>query len=269
MGTKSVADYQQAEAALLALADPTKAEFLAGFFKTGRGHYGEGDRFLGITVPAIRRLARQFPQLSLPDCKRLLNSPYNEARVLVLEILVDRYKKGGAAAKESIYQFYLKNRRQINNWNLVDGSAPYIVGAHLIGKDRSFLYELAQSSSLWDRRIAVVATLAFIREGSVTDTLKLSELLLADEHDLMHKACGWMLREVGKRNELELENFLRQHQALMPRTMLRYAIERFPPMKRKAYLAGTMERCLEGSLAAGRPVAVVRPWPDEGGKRLD
>ena len=160
--------------------------------------------------------------------------------MLVLEILVDRYKKGGAAAKESIYQFYLKNRRQINNWNLVDGSAPYIVGAHLIGKDRSFLYELAQSSSLWDRRIAVVATLAFIREGSVTETLKLSELLLADEHDLIHKACGWMLREVGKRNQRELENFLRQYQALMPRTMLRYAIERFPPVKRKAYLAGKM-----------------------------
>jgi 3-methyladenine DNA glycosylase AlkD len=238
MKVDMVANYLEADAVLLTHANPAKAEFLAVFFKTGPGEYGEGDRFLGITVPVIRRLARQFRRLSLSDCKRLLNSPYNEARLLALEILIDRYENGDAATKESIYRFYLKNRHRVNNWNLVDGSAPYIVGSHLIERDRSVLYELVRSTSLWDRRIAVVATLAFIRGGNVKDTLKLSELLLADQHDLIHKACGWMLREVGKRDQLELESFLRQHHAVMPRTMLRYAIERFPLMKRKAYLAG-------------------------------
>ena len=163
---------------------------------------------------------------------------YNEARVLALEILVPSYEKGPPAAKEKIYQFYLKNRRRINNWNLVDGTVPYIVGAHLTEWDRCVLYELVRSSSLWDRRIAVVATLAFIRSGNVADTLELSEELLGEKHDLIHEACGWMLREVEKRDQLELENFLRQHHAVIPRTMLRYAIERFPPVKRKAYLAG-------------------------------
>jgi len=231
-------NHRQAHAALLALANPNKAEFLTGFFKTGKGQYAEGDRFLGIMVPAIRQLARQFRQLGLTDCERLLQSAYNDERLLALLILVEQYRKGDAGIKNRVYQVYLNNRHRVNNWNLVDSSAHYIVGAHLLQQDRSLLYQLAQSRSLWERRIAVLATLAFIRAGDFADTLKLTEQLLGDEHDLMHKACGWMLREVGKRNQSVLEGFLRQHNAVMPRTMLRYAIERFAPSKRTGYLTG-------------------------------
>lgn len=231
-------DYRQAHAALLALANPKKAEFLAGFFKTGKSQYAEGDRFLGITVPAIRQIARPFRQLGLTDCERLLQSAYNDERLLALLILVEQYQKGDLGIKNRVYQVYLTNRRRVNNWNLVDSSAPYIVGAHLLQQDRSLLYQLAQSPSLWERRIAVLATFAFIRAGDFADTLKLTEQLLGDEHGLMHKACGWMLREVGKRNQSLLEGFLRQHHAIMPRTMLRYAIERFAPAKRTGYLTG-------------------------------
>lgn len=231
-------NHRQAHAALLALANPNKAEFLAGFFKTGKGQYAEGDRFLGITVPAIRQLARQFRQLGLLDCERLLRSAYNDERLLALLILVEQYRKGDANIKNKVYQVYLNNRHRVNNWNLVNSSAPYIVGAHLLNRSRSLLYQLAQSRSLWDRRIAVLATFAFIRAGDFADTLKLTEQLLGDKHDLMHKACGWMLREVGKRNKSVLEGFLRQYYAVMPRTMLRYAIERFAPAKRTAYLTG-------------------------------
>jgi 3-methyladenine DNA glycosylase AlkD len=230
--------HRQARAALLALANPNKAEFLAGFFKTGKGQYAEGDRFLGITVPAIRQLARQFRQLGLLDCERLLQSAYNDERLLALLILVEQYRKGDANIKNKVYQVYLNNRHRVNNWNLVDSSAPYIVGAHLLQQDRSLLYQLAKSRSLWERRIAVLATFAFIRSGDFADTLKFSEQLLGDKHDLMHKACGWMFREVGKRNQSVLEGFLRQHYAVMPRTMLRYAIERFAPAKRTGYLTG-------------------------------
>jgi 3-methyladenine DNA glycosylase AlkD len=231
-------DCRQVHAALLALENPDKAAFLAGFFKTGKGQYGEGDRFLGIMVPAIRQLARRFRELGLADCERLLQSPYNDERLLSLLILVGHYQKADADVKDKVCRIYLKNRHRVNNWNLVDSSAPYIVGADLLRKDRSLLYELAQSPSLWDRRIAMLATFAFIREGNFADTLKLTERLLDDEHDLMQKACGWMLREVGKRDQPVLEVFLRQHHRIMPRTMLRYAIERFSPAKRRAYLAG-------------------------------
>jgi len=155
-----------------------------------------------------------------------------------LLILVEQYRKGDVSVKNTVYQIYLNNRHRVNNWNLVDGSAPYIVGAHLLQRDRSLLYELAKSRSLWDRRISILATLTFIRADDFTDTLKLTEQLLGDEHDLIHKACGWMLREVGKRNQSVLEGFLRQHHAAMPRTMLRYAIERFSPIKRTGYLTG-------------------------------
>jgi 3-methyladenine DNA glycosylase AlkD len=235
---ESVVNHRQAHAALLALANPNKAKFLAGFFKTGKGQYAAGDRFLGIAVPAIRQLSRQFVQLGLTDCERLLQSAYNDERLLSLLILVEQDQKGDVSVKNMVYQIYLKNRHRVNNWNLVDGSAPYIVGAHLLQRDRSLLYELAKSRSIWDRRIAVLATFAFIRAGDFADTLKLTEQLLGDEHDLMHKACGWMLREVGKRNQSVLEGFLRQHHDAMPRTMLRYAIERFPPVKRTGYLTG-------------------------------
>ncbi len=231
-------DHRQAHAALLALANQNKAEFLAGFFKTGKGQYAEGDRFLGITVPAIRQLARQYQQLGLKDCERLLQSAYNDERLLALLILVEQYRKGDVGIKNRVYQVYLNNRHRVNNWNLVDSSAPYIVGAHLLNRSRSLLYQLAKSRSLWERRIAVLATFAFIRAGDFADTLKLTEQLLGDEHDLMHKACGWMLREVGKRNQSVLEGFLRQHYAAIPRTMLRYAIERFAPANRTGYLTG-------------------------------
>ena len=233
-----VVNYRQVHMALLALANPRKAAFLAGFFKTGKGQYAEGDRFLGISVPAIRHLTRQFRHLDLKGCERLLQSPYNDGRLLALLILVEHHRKGDADVKNKVYRIYLKNRQWVNNWNLVDSSAPHIVGCHLLQQDRSLLYELTQSRSLWDRRIAMLATFAFIRANDFADALKLTELFLTDEHDLMHKACGWMLREVGKRNRTALESFLRRHHRVMPRTMLRYAIERFDPARRKAYLTG-------------------------------
>jgi 3-methyladenine DNA glycosylase AlkD len=231
-------NYRQVHMALLALANPNKAAFLAGFFKTGKGQYAEGDRFLDISVPAIRLLARQFRQLDLKDCERLLQSPYNDERLLALLVLVEHYRNGDTDVKNKVCRIYLINRQRVNNWNLVDSSAPHIVGSHLLHQDRSLLYQLAQSGSLWDRRIAMLATFAFIRANDFADTLKLSELFLTDEHDLMHKACGWMLREVGKRNQAVLESFLCRHHRVMPRTMLRYAIERIDPVRRKAYLIG-------------------------------
>lgn len=235
---KARVDARQVHAAAMALANPEKAAFLAGFFKTGKGQYAEGDRFLGISVPVLRQLARQFRQLKVADCERLLQSRYNDERLLSLLILVEHYRKGDARTQEDVYRTYWRNRRRVNNWNLVDGSAPYIVGAHLLRRDRLSLRRLARSPSLWDRRIAMLATFAFIRERDFEETLNLTEELLGDEQDLMHKACGWMLREIGKRDQQVLEDFLRRHHAAMPRTMLRYAIERFPAAKRAAYLAG-------------------------------
>ena len=233
------ADHLRAHAALCTLADPEKAKFLAGFFKTGPGQYGEGDRFLGIVVPAVRQLAKQFRQLPLGDCEVLLASPDNEERLLALLILVGQYQQGDVITREKVYQLYLAHRERVNNWNLVDSSAPAIVGTHLLTRDRSVLYELARSPTLWDRRIAVLATLTFIRAKDFADTLRLTEMLLTDPQDLMHKASGWMLREVGKRDVAVLEDFLSVHQRTMPRTMLRYAIERFASDKRAALLAGT------------------------------
>src|SRR5208282_4747265 len=178
-------NYWQVHMALLTLANPKKASFLAGFFKAGKNQYAEGDRFLGINVPAIRQVASQFRQLDLKGCERLLRSPYNEERLLALLVLVEHYQCGDVGMKNKVYRIYLKNRQRVNNWNLVDSSAPHIVGCHLLQQDRSLLYELAQSRSLWDRRIAMLATFAFIRANDFADTLKLSELLLTDEHDLM------------------------------------------------------------------------------------
>jgi 3-methyladenine DNA glycosylase AlkD len=238
MTTPPLQTCEQAVAELHALGEPAKAKLLAGFFKTGKGQYGEGDRFLGVVVPTIRRLTKRFSALSLAECKKMLASPYNEARLLALLILVAQYSKGTEATQEKIYQFYLAQRQHVNNWNLVDSSAPYIAGAHLLQRDRAVLYELVQSSTLWDRRIAVLATFAFIRAKDFTDTLQLTLQLLDDKEDLMHKACGWMLREVGKRSPSTLHTFLAQHHSRMPRTMLRYAIERFTPAQRSAYLRG-------------------------------
>ena len=189
-------------------------------------------------MPAVRRVARQFRALPLPQSRKLLASPFNEERLLALLILVDQYGRGDAGSREAIHRAFLADRARVNNWNLVDSSAPYILGAHLRDRPRRLLDSLAASSSLWDRRIAVLASAAFIRDGDPSTTLRLVARLLADREDLMHKACGWMLREVGKRDLAVLEGFLRRHHAHMPRTMLRYAIERLPEMRRKAWLAG-------------------------------
>lgn len=222
--------------ALRKYANKDKAKVLRGFFKTGPGEYGEGDIFLGVTVPLIRNIVKQFKDLPLRDLKRLLHSKIHEERLLALLILVEQFNQADINAKEKIYKTYLANTKFINNWDLVDLSAPQIAGEFLINKDRSALYKLAQSPLLWDRRIAILATFAFIKANDFDDVFRITKLLLLDKEDLIHKACGWMLREAGKRNLRAEENFLRQHFKVMPRTMLRYSIERFPGNKRRTYL---------------------------------
>ena len=225
------------KAALRAAAKPGAAEFLQGFFKTGAGEYGEGDVFIGVRVPALRTLSKEGDELALADILTLLHSQFHEERLLALMMLVRRFERGAAKQRESIFNLYLREARWINNWDLVDLSAPKIVGPWLVDHPRGILQELVQSANIWERRIAVVATYAFIRLGQFDDTLALCESLLLDRHDLIHKACGWMLREVGKRDESVLTGFLDRHASRMPRTMLRYAIERLPEAQRKAYLA--------------------------------
>lgn len=214
-----------------------QATILQRFFKTGEGQYGEGDIFLGIKVPVQRKIAKQFPELSINELQELLNSKIHEKRLIALFVLITKYKKADEAEKKKIFDFYLQNTKNVNNWDLVDLSAPNIVGDFLLDKNREILYKLVKRD-LWEKRIAIVSTFNFIRENQFSDTLKISGLLLEDKHDLIHKAVGWMLREVGKRKEEELENFLKKHYKNMPRTMLRYAIERFEEEKRKRYLNG-------------------------------
>jgi len=206
------------------------------FFKTGPGEYGEGDRFLGTTLPDLRRLSVKYDALSLGELRSLLTSRWHEERLVALFILIRQYQRGSQAARNAIYKLYLGHTRYINNWDLVDSSAAAIVGAHLYERDRALLHKLAQSRSIWERRIAVLASFYFIRKGEYEDTLTIAELLLRDEHDLIHKAVGWMLREIGKRDQAVEERFLKTHAARMPRTMLRYAIERFPEPLRRRYL---------------------------------
>ena len=227
---------------LRSLGNPEQAAILARFFKTGPGQYGEGDRFIGVKVPATRKVAREFGNLPLADVERLLHSEIHEERLLALVILVGRFEKGDAAARRQVYDLYLANTRHINNWDLVDLSAPQIVGGYLETRSRKPLDRLAKSASLWQRRISILATHWFIRHGDFADTLRIAEKLLADKEDLIHKAVGWMLREVGKRSVTVLEDFLDKHCKVMPRTMLRYAIERFPEKKRRAYLNGVEKR---------------------------
>lgn len=229
--------YTIAHKKLHALKNIKQSESAKIFFKTGKGEYGEGDQFLGINVPTVRKLAKEFTEISLEDCSRLLSSPYNEERSMGLYILVDQYDQGDEKKRKEVYELYLKNRKYVNNWNLVDCSAHEIVGKHLYEKNRAPLYDLVKSNVLWDKRIAIVGTLYFIRKNDFADTVKISKLLLNDTHDLMHKACGWMLREVGKRDVEVLKKFLEENRHKMPRTMLRYAIEKFPEKQRKAYLA--------------------------------
>lgn len=217
-------------------ADPARAKVSQSFFKTGKGEYGEGDVFWGIRVPDIRTVAKRSKNVSLVEVSSLLHDKVHECRMCALMILLEQYNKAEGVKKEKVVQFYLDNKSQVNNWDLVDGSAPYILGDYLLTRDRSILYTFAKSSDLWTRRIAIVATQTFIRNDDFEDTLRLSELLMKDKHDLMHKACGWMLREVGKRDEQVLVLFLEKHAKTMPRTMLRYAIERFPKNRREHFM---------------------------------
>ena len=218
-------------------ADPERAKFVAGYFKTGPGEYGEGDRFLGLNVPQLRLVAREFRSLATADIRALLASKWHEERLLAVVILVDQYERGDEKQRAAIYALYLASTDRINNWDLVDASAPQIVGGHLADRSRAPLYRLVKSKNVWERRIAIIATSHFIRRGEFDDTLKLAKALLDDPHDLIHKAAGWMLREVGKRDRRAAERFLLKHAARMPRTMLRYAIERFPEQLRRKYLS--------------------------------
>lgn len=218
------------------LANPEKAGILQRFFKTGKGEYGEGDLFLGITVPEQRKIAKKYSGLPLKETQKLLSGKIHEHRLTALLILVIKYKKADDTDKKRISHFYIKNFKHINNWDLVDLSSEKILGEYLLEKDKSLLYRLAKSKNLWERRIAVITTFAFIRNNRFDDTLKISGLLLNDRHDLIHKAVGWMLREIGKRDQAVEEKFLKKHYRKMPRTMLRYAIEKFDEKKRQFYL---------------------------------
>lgn len=220
--------------------DPEQAKTLQRFFKTGKGQYGEGDIFLGIKVPVQRSIAKKYNESSFPDLQNLLNSRVHEHRLIALIILTNKYKKAkkDRLKQRQIFEFYLKNTPNINNWDLVDLSAPNIVGDFSKKDGTEIIKFLARSKNLWERRIAIVSTSAFIKERRFGETLSIADILLKDEQDLIHKAVGWMLREVGKRNQEVLEVFLKERYKEMPRTMLRYSIEKFPEEKRKSYLKG-------------------------------
>jgi len=222
------------------LADKKIATHSQRFFKTGKGQYGYGDRFLGIRVPVLRKIAKQYRGTSIKQVSRLLKSEFHEERLLCLLLLVDMFKKENDEGKRDIYKLYLENTKFINNWDLVDSSAEHIVGAYLRDGDKKPLYELAVTDMLWERRIAITSTFHFIKHGEFDDTLKIAEILLTDKEDLIHKAVGWMLREIGKRDLETEEKFLKKYYRQMPRTMLRYAIEKFPAHKRKKYLKGNV-----------------------------
>lgn len=216
--------------------NPVQAGVLRRFFKTGKGQYGEGDVFYGIKVPVQRRIVKSFNKLAIDDIKELIKSKVHEERLIAILILVEQFKSGDENLKKIIYKTYLDNRKYINNWDLVDLSAPNIVGDYLLNRDRKILYQFAKSNDLWEKRIAMLSTFTFIRNNLFNDSLKIAEILLNDEHDLIHKAVGWMLREIGKRDIKTEEGFLRERYKIMPRTMLRYSIEKFPENKRKSYL---------------------------------
>ena len=214
-------------------ANSKKAKILQRFFKTGPGEYGEGDIFLGIVSSDIKEIAKKYNKLNTKEILKLLHSKIHEERVAALRIMIDKFQKG---EQKKIYNLYLENTKYINNWDLVDLSAHKIIGEYLLNKPKSILYKLAKSKNIWEKRISVISTFTFIRNNEFSETLKIAELLLKDKHDLIHKAVGWMLREVGKRDLNIEEEFLKKYYKKMPRTMLRYAIERFPEKKRKYYL---------------------------------
>ncbi|MDK2789795.1 MAG: hypothetical protein PWP15_302 [Methanothermococcus sp.] len=219
---------------ILELADEKNAEQYKRFFKTGKGEYGEKDKFLGVRVPNLRKIAKKYKNIDYDDILELLKSEFHEERLTALFILIHKFKKD----RETVYNIYINNLKYVNNWDLVDTTAPHIVGAHLFDKDKSILYKLANSKILWERRVAILSTFYFIKKNEFKDTIEISKILLNDKEDLIHKAVGWMLREVGKRDINVLEDFLKMHYKNMPRTMLRYAIEKFPEEKRKKYLNG-------------------------------
>ena len=222
------------------MSNKEDARFLQGFFKTGAGQYGEGDIFLGIRVPALRKLAKEYINLPPEKALPLLRSLYHEERLFALILLVNVFTHADDNIQQKIYDLYLVNTRYINNWDLVDISAPNIVGAFLMEKSKTQLYQLARSKSLWERRIAILATFYFIKNKQFEDSIEIAGLLLHDKEDLIHKAVGWMLRELGKRDIELLESFLKKHCRVMPRTTLRYAIEKFTPARRKMFLDGTV-----------------------------
>ncbi len=232
------ASSQAIHSILKELADHTIATQSQRFFKTGPGEYSEGDQFLGIRVPVLREQAKEFENTPLAEIQTLLESPFHEERLCALLILVRKFSKGSPEEQTKIYSLYLENTQHINNWDLVDLSAYKIIGPYLEQRDKHPLHKLTQSKSLWERRIAIISTLHFIRNNQFDETLTISEQLLNDSEDLIHKAVGWMLRETGKRDLETEEAFLREHYQQMPRTMLRYAIEKFPEPKRKKYLKG-------------------------------
>lgn len=218
------------------LANPERAALAGRYFKTGPGEYAEGDKFLGLTTPQVGTVIRKHLDLSLEELRKLIQSPIHEARTTALSIMVNRFLKGDTGTQKQIFDLYMQSTAWINNWDLVDISAPKIVSGFLQNRDRSILYKLAESDSLWERRIAIMGTFGFIRNGQYEDTLKITKILLGDKHDLIHKATGWLLREVGKRDLALEEEFLKTHIRQLPRTTLRYAIEKFPEEKRQEYL---------------------------------
>lgn len=224
------------------LADKKRAKLLQGYFKTGKGEYAQGDKFIGLTVPQVRAVAEKYRDLPLRDLEKLLHNKIHEFRLTALFILYNQFKKASDTSKKQIFTFYLANTKWINNWDLVDLSAKYIVGGYLMDHrgEITILYKLSKSESIWERRIAVLGTFLFIDRNDVRESIKIAEILLHDPHDLMHKAVGWMLREIGKRDEKALVDYLSTRYKTMPRTMLRYAIEKFDENTRLAYLLGKM-----------------------------
>lgn len=227
---------------LQALTDPKKAEFLPKFFKVGLGQYGEGDVFMGVTVPQQRKIAAKYwKEVSMEALTQLIHSQYHEARLTALFMLVEKFEKAkNETDKQDWMEFYLKHRSGVNSWDLVDSSAPKILGAWFFDKERSLLYDFATSGNLWEKRMAMISTFYFIRKMDFEDTFKIAEILLRDSHDLIHKVVGWMIREVGNRNKDIAFSFLKKHYKTMPRTMLRYAIEKYDPAEREAFLKGAI-----------------------------
>ncbi|MDH3353470.1 MAG: DNA alkylation repair protein [Nanoarchaeota archaeon] len=223
-------------------SDKDRVRISQSFFKTERGQYGEGDIFLGVTVPKQRLIAKEAAKrISLEDIQKLLSSKIHEERFISLLLLIERYKKANEEERKSIFSFYINNAKKINNWDLVDVSAPKIIGRYLLEKkDRIILFKLSKSENLWEKRIAIVSTFEFIRKNQFNETLEISKILLKDKHDLIHKAVGWMLREIGKRDRKSLEKFLSENYGNLPRTTLRYAIERFPEDLRQKFLKGNI-----------------------------